>query len=193
VLVSSAVIYIDGNGIAMGRSFPYTANRTIKHKLKTINPICHPSVMMRTEAYRKSIGYLNIQPFEDHVLWLSVARFGKLHNFRYPLLKYRILSESLSRTVSREQQKNLFNYLRKKMSKGHLDEEDIKKYQDFYKSEKSKALLSPQSTDGNEVKVSESLSSPNQEKLYRLCRKLRMPEPQIEQFICTFKNFFLYF
>jgi glycosyltransferase involved in cell wall biosynthesis len=194
VLVSSAVVYIDDSGNAIGRSFPYTSDSVIRKKLQTMNPVCHPGVMMRTEAYKKSVGYLDIQPFEDHILWLSMSRTGKLHNFRFPLLYYRVLEDSASRTIPAEQSKMLFGFLHEKLKNGNLQSREIKEYYELYREAKRTIVhLSHTGAAEGSKKNPDPVTSAKQAGLYHFLTSLRIPEGTIEQVICTFKNTFLRF
>jgi len=193
VLVSSAVMYINESGEVTGRSFPYTSDSAIKKKLRSFNPICHPGVMIKADAYKRSIGYLNIQPFEDHILWLSLSGIGKLHNFRFPLLKYRILNDSVSRSISDDQTRILFTSLRNKMGKGYLTDDEIKEYHQNYYEEMNRSTCTPDEGLSAKNQSGSFVTSQNQLILYNYFKKLRIPEPGIERIICTFKNFFLYF
>jgi glycosyltransferase involved in cell wall biosynthesis len=189
-MVSCAVRYINAGGEVTGRSFPYIFNFCIRKKLREINPICHPGVMMRKEAYRKSIGYLNIQPFEDHLLWISMSGLGKIHNFTFPLLKYRVLNDSVSRGISVQQHKMLFRHLYDKLKKGGLDENAIAGYRQRYLEEKLKATDRPD-LDRSEPGDNPSHSSPAQERIYRLMQKSGLPDRFIERIICSLKSIFL--
>jgi glycosyltransferase involved in cell wall biosynthesis len=189
VLVSSAVEYINDKGDKIGRSFPYTSDFAIRNKLKRINPVCHPGVMMRTANYRRSIGYRDIQPFEDHLLWLSMAKQGRMHNFSFPLLCYRILNRSASRTITADQSKVLFEFLARRLVKGCLDDDAIKSYNELYMEEKKIALTMP-ANSGNALdsKDIKSITSQNQLTTYNTMKTMKLPEPLVEWLICNFKN-----
>lgn len=60
--------------------------------------ICHPTVMMRTEAVRAVGGYLQEYHFEDVDLFLRLAKQGKLANLPNRLLEYRWHISSISHT-----------------------------------------------------------------------------------------------
>lgn len=189
VLVSSAVIYIDESGKTIGRSFPYTSDGAIRKKLRTMNPVCHPGVMMRTEAYRNSTGYLALKFFEDHILWLSMAKSGKLHNFRFPLLYYRVLTDSVSRTISSEQSERLFGFLQEKLSGGTLHAEEVQEYNNLYRSAKLTTLQKMHRTAATGVrKNTRPVTSEKQTALFQFLKSLGISEGMIERIICTVKN-----
>jgi glycosyltransferase involved in cell wall biosynthesis len=188
VVLSSAVLYIDEAGQTIGRSFPYTTHRAIRKKLNLFNPVCHPGVMMRTDAYRRSVGYLDIQPFEDHILWLSMAKLGKLHNFRFPLLKYRLLPGSVSRVIPPEKMLALFLYLKQRINKGTLYKSEIEEYNQLYKLEKVKAGKISAIPGDNSTPASESTSRDTQQFIHGTLKRLKIPETAIECFLCTGKS-----
>jgi glycosyltransferase involved in cell wall biosynthesis len=189
VMVSSAVRYINESGKVIGRSFPYTSDRAIRKALQTFNPVCHPAVMMRTEAYQRSAGYLNIQPFEDHFLWLSLARLGKLHNLKYPLLYYRILDNSVSRSVPAIQSERLFRFLYEKFKQGMLDEGALLSYMELFHEEKRRRLQSIQihAKKGKHFPITNHTSG-SQTVLFQILKSVSIPENLIEHFICGLKN-----
>lgn len=194
VLVSSAVQYIDASGAVTGRSFPYIFNYSICKKLNTINPVCHPAVMMRMVAYQKSIGYRDVQPFEDHLLWISMAGLGKLHNFSFPLLQYRVLDNSVSRDIPEAQHRILFRFLLDKLKTSGLGPDEISEYRKLYHAEKIK-IVAPSTMHEPSSDRDKTLSpgSVKQASLLQVLEKLRLPEPVIERFICTCKSIFLIF
>lgn len=193
VLVSSAVRYINENGDDIGRSFPYTKNFAIKKRIESYNPICHPCVMMRRSAYELSNGYLNVQPFEDRILWLSLLKQGKLYNFRFPLLKYRILSNSISRSISLNQKKQLFAYLKAMINNNHLSKNEIDEYNRHYLKAKLKAIEGINEEELKITGIKNYSLSKNQHKIYHFLREIGIKESVIELFICTLKNYFILF
>jgi glycosyltransferase involved in cell wall biosynthesis len=60
--------------------------------------ICHPTVMMRTDAVRKAGGYTQEYHFEDVDLFLKLAKHGRLANLPERLLQYRWHIGSISHT-----------------------------------------------------------------------------------------------
>lgn len=99
VLLSSAVDYMDENGKILGRSFPYTWNLLLQRVLKTNNPFAHPASIFRKDVYLESKGYPGTRCFQDRILFRDLAKKGKIHNIRKPLLKYRFFSESVSHSL----------------------------------------------------------------------------------------------
>ena len=92
VLVSSPMFYIDDNDIIIGRSFPFTNESILKNRTGLI---CHPCVMFRRDAYLKTQGYPNTRRAEDVLLWSKLGKMGRFKNLHKPLIKYRLLNDSL--------------------------------------------------------------------------------------------------
>ena len=98
-VVGSAVQYIDDNGEYLARSFPSLNVRFIRKQLsRGFGCLAHPTVMMRSEAFRKAGGYNElIGCGEDSVLWATMINLGFLVcNIPTPLVKYRLRSGALS-------------------------------------------------------------------------------------------------
>jgi glycosyltransferase involved in cell wall biosynthesis len=111
VLVGHAVTYIDEFGKSLGRSFPYTSDRAIRKKFDLGSPICHPSVMMRLSAYNSCGGYKKLELLEDLNLWMELSKYGKVANLNTPLLNYRVLGGSISRSISANHYKEIISYM----------------------------------------------------------------------------------
>lgn len=99
VLVSCSAIYINEVGENMGYSFPYTWQYWLKKDVRTI---LHPGVMMRRDSYIKAGGYPCLIRVEDNLLWKRLRKEGTLHIIEYPLVKYRIINESLTNSMPSE-------------------------------------------------------------------------------------------
>lgn len=190
VLVSNAVIYIDEAGEIIGRSFPYTSNHAIIEKLKFKSPICHPSVMMRVGAYISSGGYEELELLEDFHLWRKLSKQGKLHNLSSPLLKYRILNNSISRSITKEQYNHIIEFLISISNESCLPDDKIFEINNMYKQEKIEA---------NEMKMVSSspasfiTNSKIEFNIYQKLTKLKLSETLIESIICKLKNTLTYF
>lgn len=124
VLCSSSVYFIDEADLIIGRSFPLTLNWAIKKDLKYNNPVAHPTVMIRKKTLVKVGGYSKIikQYFEDYFLWNLLIKEGKFHTITQPLIKYRLLNNSLSTRVSKE----LIFKLSELVQKIYITESDYK-------------------------------------------------------------------
>ncbi len=136
VVVSSSVIYIDENGDTLGRSFPWTWHSCHKKRRSIVNP----GSMYRTAAYRKTCGYVGVCCGEDVVLWSKLIKVGKFSNIKEPLLKYRLLSTSLSRNFDLNgPYAKMLNIMYKKMADDEVvSEEDIALHRTIYNRAKQK-------------------------------------------------------
>lgn len=131
VLVSSSVIYIDENDKVLGRSFPWTWAHNQNNHISVV----HPATMFRTDAYRQSCGYLDLLGCEDRVLWSKLIDFGKFSVLKEPLLKYRMVSTSLSHMIdSKNPYKKIMLAVRSKMcNESEVLEDDIELQNHLYR------------------------------------------------------------
>jgi hypothetical protein len=79
----------------------YFGRDDLKIALLFENPICHPSVMLRSAVLRTyGLGY-PVYPFaEEYALWIRISRVAKLANLEEPLLRYRTHPGQVSRKRS---------------------------------------------------------------------------------------------
>lgn len=92
VAVGSACDLVDLNGAVVGRrDFP-TTDASIRKRLRTRTPLCHPTVMFRREAVEAAGGYLGNLHAEDFDLWLRLANDPKARFANLPdaCIAYRI-------------------------------------------------------------------------------------------------------
>ena len=92
IILGSAYKLIDESGNYHGLVTPPMSNSEIRNKLFYKNPLCHPSVMMRTKVVQELGGYLGGKYAEDFDLWLRVClesnyEFANLDQF---LLSYNV-------------------------------------------------------------------------------------------------------
>lgn len=191
VLVSSAVIYIDYAGNEMGRSFPHLSNWAILKRMKYSSTICHPAVMMRKKAYNLTGGYQNIQPFEDLFLWLSLSKYGKLHNLKMPLIKYRILENSVSHQLTNYEKNKLFEFLSKNYYNNRFNDSIELAYSKLYKEIK----LQSSRQESINLKKNEDRNLPTsklEKIIYKMLKKINVPEYLVENIICNIKKSIIY-
>ena len=190
VLVSSAVVYIDEDGNETGRSFPYISNREIIKNMKFASTICHPAVMMRKSVYELAGGYKNVQPFEDMFLWLSMSKYGKLHNLKTPLIKYRILDNSISHSIPQNDKSKLLEFLLKNRNNDSFDSNIEVEYAQLYQ----KVKLDSEKFDHKiQIKIHNvPLLTKLERFIYRLLKNLKVSESLIESFIGTLKKYLSY-
>ena len=73
----------------------------IKEKLTSMNPIIHPSVMIRKELFNL-IKYNNDYPSpEDYELWTKLESKTKFHNLQEPLIKKRYHSSQVTLQINK--------------------------------------------------------------------------------------------
>lgn len=166
VLVSSSYYIIDDNGTCQGRSFSYSWDSVIRKVLNRGSCIAHPCTMYRRDVYIKSGGYLPIRNGQDRVLWPKMLKYGKVYNIPEPLLKYRVLNDSVSHLSFNSAYKPTLVALRRKIANDEIvDDEDIKILNDIYAQVKKSAKktvitpLAPKKTKGKEMMVNNLLSS----------------------------------
>ena len=101
-MVYSSYISIDEMGQIISRSFPPINYFFLKHQLNCgNNPVVHPAVMVNLNV-SGPIRYDNVCAAEDYLLWLKIAQKGKIGVINKPLVKYRILQDSLSRRIDNQ-------------------------------------------------------------------------------------------
>lgn len=128
ILVASPVIYINEDDSIVGYSFPYTNKRIIQEKVYLI---AHPTVMMKKDAYVKAGGYQSLLRAEDYFLWNRMRLMGEFYIFKEPLIKYRLLQDSLSHTLDDNFNKKLGRKLESYFIKPIISEIDIIEINDF--------------------------------------------------------------
>ena len=128
ILVASPVIYINEDDSIVGYSFPYTNKRIIQEKVYLI---AHPTVMMKKVAYVKAGGYQPLLRAEDYFLWNRMRLMGEFYIFKEPLIKYRLLQDSLSHTLDDNFNKKLGRKLESYFIKPIISEIDIIEINDF--------------------------------------------------------------
>lgn len=128
ILVASPVICINEDDSIVGYSFPYTNKRIIQEKVYLI---AHPTVMMKKDAYVKAGGYQPLLRAEDYFLWNRMRLMGEFYIFKEPLIKYRLLQDSLSHTLDDNFNKKLGRKLESYFIKPIISEIDIIEINDF--------------------------------------------------------------
>lgn len=133
VLVSSAVNYIDENGIRTSQSFPYTCYRIIEDIMnRGGNVIVHPSSMFRVDTYNNVGGYFPLKKAQDSLLFSKMMKYGRLAIISEPLLNYRVTDTSISSQTENRLYDQLIILLRRKMIADDIVlEEDVKVYNDL--------------------------------------------------------------
>jgi len=182
VLVSNSVFYINENSEIFGRCYSYTTNWAIKKKLKKGSVIPHPSVMMRRDIYKRTLGYQDLQLLEDYCLWMNMSKHGKLHNMSSPLLKYRVLSNSISRSISEKKYKELIKFVQER--KFEISYGDTVLFQQLYANAKNCFVHESNPDVANRIVLNTSIEL----KIIKLLRRMSMRDKLIEWVLCNLKN-----
>lgn len=115
-LVYSGVLLIDENSQIIGQTFPYSNPSVIRKIIKRGNNVVpHPSVMFRKSFYEKTQRYPLVEGFEDTILWYQLIDHGDFGVIKEPLIKYRLLPNSLSHGYNRSKYRAIIDPLRMKI------------------------------------------------------------------------------
>lgn len=98
VALGAGITYIEEGGDTI---FSYVNRMTsdeIRENIYQMCPIAHPTVIYRRDVALKCGGYYEKirQYFEDHLLFKKMLKYGDLYNMQEPLLKYRLVSTSIT-------------------------------------------------------------------------------------------------
>jgi len=182
VLCSSGVYYIDAEGKVFGRRFPALKDKDIRRR---ITAITHPATMFRTESYRKAGGYYPLRSAQDRILWSRLLQQGKFANLMEPLIKYRVLNNSVSHVIQENSiYGNMIELIRKKIcSDLEYNAEDVELHNTIYSLAKRSFVPTNVST---EYKLS------IEEKIYKIS-KIFFSENVSTSIVYVFKNVYLFF
>lgn len=103
--VGGAWQVIDEAGRPIHPNFPPTAHADIDARALTgINPMCHPTTLMRRQVLEQLGGYdPRFQYAQDLDLWLRMAEVSQLTNIRQIVLQYRAHAGTISEARQTEQ------------------------------------------------------------------------------------------
>lgn len=107
-VVGSRAIAIDATGQQIGHLRPPASNYFIQSMFFFGNCIIHPSVMINRELTGTELYYAkDALHAEDYELWLRLSekKQAKFHILKSPLLLYRVLPNSISRSNAKQQLK----------------------------------------------------------------------------------------
>lgn len=104
-LLGGSVQRIDGEGKMLGApSFPETKDQELRRELMERNPFWHPTVLLRTDAYREIGGYRAVfAQSDDYDLWLRIVERYGCANLDRVVLRYRIHPNQLSLQKKKDQ------------------------------------------------------------------------------------------
>lgn len=85
-------------------------DKTLRTELLFSSSLAHPSVMMRRELIMKYNLFYDedFKHAEDFELWTRMIDFTKLANLQVPLLKYRVLENSITREADKENETRFY-------------------------------------------------------------------------------------
>jgi glycosyltransferase involved in cell wall biosynthesis len=178
-LVSGAMEYIDEDGKVFGRTYPITSPAKIRAKMLSAgNVIVHPAVMMRRSVYMECGGYCaGLTGGQDGHLWMKFLRNGySLAMLPTPLIAYRVRGKAISTQKTIEQSR----LLKKMMAYDNPPQNMIAEYQ----KEIQKGNERPNSVTARKKLIENSMHC----RIWRLGRKLKIPEKISEAVICGFQN-----
>jgi len=99
VLVSCPMIFIDQNNKELGLTFPITKSSYLTKTIKYRNRFPHSGAMYRTSIYKETGGYKDLRFFQDWLLFNEMSDYGKLALMPRPLIKYRLLPNSVMHRI----------------------------------------------------------------------------------------------
>ena len=103
LVLGTATIRIDAQRNHLAVVVPPAEPAEIFTLLERVNPMAHPTVVMRRAALEAVGGYRSAYlRAEDYDLWLRLAERGKLANLQEPLLEYRIAGHFRPELFSRQ-------------------------------------------------------------------------------------------
>lgn len=135
VLSSFPMILIDADSKYIKHTFPITKLSYINEHFTESNTICHSGSMYRTSAYRKVGGYSGVRFFQDYLLFRQLSDYGQIALLKEPLIKYRILPNSVAQKALTSNYYGILNaYVHKIiLDKGTIPE-DIDTFNKLYES-----------------------------------------------------------
>lgn len=96
-VIGSAVRYIDEHDNVMPQTPRVEQfDADIRWRLRFCNALNHPTVLFRRDAILDAGNYRDIMPIEDYDLWVRVAMKYEMANIAVPLVRYRVLNQSVS-------------------------------------------------------------------------------------------------
>jgi glycosyltransferase involved in cell wall biosynthesis len=104
VVLGTAAMQIDEVGREHGIMRMPSNSQTVRKQLRHSSCVIHPSVIMRSEAFKKCGGFR--KPFMhalDYDLWLRMSRIGEIGNLPKILMYYRVHEESVTANNGKKQ------------------------------------------------------------------------------------------
>lgn len=125
-IVGSSYSLIDESGKKIGMRKPASYSFLIKSFLLFGSSFGHPTVMFNRDIMKEDLFYSSDYPAaEDYELWLRLSVSHSMANIPQSLLKYRVLSTSISRTQAYQQNNSKIRAMEKYLFYPSLTYEQI--------------------------------------------------------------------
>jgi glycosyltransferase involved in cell wall biosynthesis len=96
-VVGTDIEFIDEKGCLIPGAWKQQySDAEIRWRVRWECPFGHPTVMFRRSVVRLAGNYRDWMPYEDHDLWLRMARIGEMANLPVVLVKYRLTGLSVT-------------------------------------------------------------------------------------------------
>ena len=112
VIIGSGVIMVDSEGKETGRYIKKETDEQIRAKALFANPMPHPSIVFRKDAFDKVGGYRFLKHAEDWDLVLRLGKVGKMHTIQEYLITYTLAGQNISLRNQRELGKTLLELIK---------------------------------------------------------------------------------
>ena len=101
-IVGGVMEIVDNNGNYIAKRKYYLVDSEIRKHIFKYSPFSHPLVMIR-KSVLKQVGYYNPKyaPADDYDLYFRIGKVSKFANLPDVLLKYRVLSNSITNKSTR--------------------------------------------------------------------------------------------
>lgn len=134
VLISCPSIYIDSNSRELGLTFPITKKSYLAKTININNRFVHSGSMYRTDIYKKTGGYKDLRLFQDWLLFNQISEYGSLALMSKPLIKYRLLPNSIMHRIEKSPYLPIIKEFQRKIIKDKgKNEEDLELFNSLYK------------------------------------------------------------
>lgn len=140
-VLGTGMILMDENGKEIGQTCSASNHCLIKWNMFFLNPMSHPTVMIRRDLINFLEYKKQFNPADDYELWTRLVFKAKFQNLSSPLVRYRIHDESLSKKFSGIQTKNTLDIQWDYILKYVGANDKVKKCLVEYKTEKSISLI----------------------------------------------------
>jgi glycosyltransferase involved in cell wall biosynthesis len=139
-VLGTAASFIDEDGEFICQYFPEESDYELR-KVFPGSPFIHPSVMFQRQICQLVGSYPECMRWggEDPVLFARMAKFGKLCNLSQSLIKYRLVSSSMSRKPKRFREL-MTDLIQAKISKQQIPDELLEEINHEYKESDTASL-----------------------------------------------------